>query len=206
MSELHDDDCICEVQVKKEKKIKKKSVLQNSIYDKSIQSPAPIEKQPKAIVSKCSGVQPFKLEDMEIEKVLVEYRIKGTKISSKSSDKPRITSKKPMETPKRLTVCEALKLSGFGDDWTKEKVSKMLKTPDGAELLEKVNNEYKQLTGKSTLSEKDIISCYPNYLKKSHRNVELVVQLDSDENIVSVSDRSKKSNKSNESKGSKFDL
>jgi hypothetical protein len=219
MSELHDEDCICEVEAKKAPKLKKvkkmKSVLQTSIYDKTVQSPAALEKQkqiksvlageqPKAVVSKCPSIQPFKLEDMEIGKVLVEYRIKDTKIASKSSDKPRITSTKPMEMPKRLSTCEALKLAGFGSDWTKEKVSKMLTTPDGAELLEKVNNEYKQLTGKSTLSEKDIISCYPNYLKKSRRNVELVVQLDSDENIVSVSDKSKKSKKTKT--GSKFDL
>ncbi len=225
MSELHNDDCICEAEVKKvkgDKKSKKdkdpkkeKSVLNSSIYDKTLPSPATLEKQkqiksilageqPKGLVSKCPGVQPFKLEDMEIEKVLVEYRIKDTKIANKSSDKPRITSTKPMETPKRLTTCEALKLAGFGDDWTKEKVSKMIKTPDGSELLEKVNSEYKQLTGKSVLSEKDIISCYPNYLKKSRRNVELVVQLDGDENIVSVSDKTKKSKKSKQ--GSKFDL
>jgi hypothetical protein len=208
MSELHDDDCICEAEAKKVKKVKKeKSVLQKSIYDKTVLSPATLEKQkqiksvlageqPKGVVSKCPGVQPFKLEDMEIEKVLVEYRIKDTKLVNKSSDKPRVTSTKPMETPKRLTTCEALKLAGFGSDWTKEKVSKMLKTPDGSQLLERVNEEYKQLTGKSVLSEKDIISCYPNYLKKSRRNVELVVQLDGDENIVSVSDKTKKPKKS----------
>jgi hypothetical protein len=186
MSDIHDDDCICEQEVKKVSK--PKSILQRSIYDKSLISPSQIAKTtPKAIVSKCKSVQPFKLEDMEIEKVLVEYRIKGT--PRVSSNKPRIESKRPMEAPKRLSVCEGLKIAGFSADWTKEKVAKLMNTPDGALLLKNVDKQYRELTGKSALSEKDIVSCYPNYLKKEKRNVELLVELDSDENILSVSEK-----------------
>lgn len=186
MTDIHNDDCICEQEVKKVSKKKEvKSILQSSIYDKSLILPSQIAKtSPKAIVSTCKGVQPFKLEDMEIERVLVEYRIKGL-----SSNKPRISSNKPMEPPKRLGVCEGLKLAGFSADWTKEKVAKLIATPDGAQILKKVDKQYRELTGKSALSEKDIVSCYPNYLKKEKRNVELLLELDADENILSVSEK-----------------
>jgi hypothetical protein len=195
MTDIHDDDCICEKEeVKKPSKKIPKSILERSIYDKDIVSPYVLavsktktKEEPKAIVSRCKSVQPFKLEDMEIEKVLVEYRIKG--LPRSSSNTPRIESKRPMEAPKRLSVCEGLKLSGFSVDWTKEKVAKLMNTPDGAQILKHVDQQYRELTGKSALSEKDIISCYPNYLKKEKRNVELLVELDSDENILSVSEK-----------------
>ena len=191
MTDIHDDDCICEQEVKKvSRKISTgtKSILQRSIYDKSLISPSQMAKTtPKAIVSSCKGVQPFKLEDMEIEKVLVEYRIKGT--PRVSSITPRIESKITMAPPKRLDICEGLKLAGFSADWTKEKVAKLMNTPDGELLLKNVDKQYRELTGKSALSEKDIVSCYPNYLKKEKRNVELLVELDSDENILSVSEK-----------------
>ena len=191
MTDIHDDDCICDLEPTKEKKIKA-SVLNKSIYDKTIISPSQISKKdPKAIVSKCTGMQPIKLEDMEIDKVLVEYRIKGLK--RPSTNTPRIKSKRVMQPPKRLSICESLKLAGFRDDWTKEKVAKLMNTPDGFELLKNVNEQYKQFSGKSVLGEKDILSCYPNYLKKEKRNVELLVQLDGDENIISVSEKSIKS-------------
>jgi hypothetical protein len=190
MSTKHDEDCMCEGETPK-----KESVLKKSIYDKSLKSPSEMAKiqKPKSIVSKCSSIQPFKLEDMEVDKVLVEYRIKGQQ--TKSSNAPRIVSKKPLTAPKRLETCEALKFAGFQPDWTKEKVAKMLQTPDGATLLQKVDAEYRQLTGKSSLGEKDIISCYPNYLKKERRNLELLVELDSDENILSVSEKGSKGSK-----------
>jgi hypothetical protein len=203
MSTKHDEDCMCEGETPK-----KESVLKKSIYDKSLKSPSEMAKnqkqnqEPKSVVSKCSSIQPFKLEDMEVGKVLVEYRIKGQQ--TKSSNAPRIVSKKPLTAPKRLEPCEALKFAGFQPDWTKEKVAKMLQTPDGTSLLQKVDAEYRQLTGKSALGEKDIISCYPNYLKKERRNVELLVELDGDENILSVSEKgSKASSKVKASKASK---
>lgn len=203
MSNKHDEDCMCEDE--RPKKVEKKeSVLKKSIYDKSLKSPAEVAKaaksnqEPKSIVSKCPNIQPFKLEDMEVDKVLVEYRIKGQPI--KSSNMPRIVSKKPLSAPKKLEPCDALKLAGFQADWTREKVAKMLQTPDGATLLKKVDTEYRQLTGKAALSEKDIISCYPNYTKKERRNVELLVELDSEENILSVTDKSKVAKNNTKSK------
>ena len=229
----HDEDCMCGAETESGKtdiKNKQVSVLSQSIYDKSVLSPAELAKiakvsqksDPKGIVSKCSGTQPFKLEDMkstcgflngkpnfsdmEVEKVLVEYRLKPTKREKeKVKEEPK---KKILETPQRLTVCESLKLAGFQSDWTKEKISSMLKTPDGSELLQKVDMEYRKLSGKSSLSESDILSCFPNYLKKEKRNVELIVELDSNENILSVSekkDKDKDSTKEKKSK-SKFSL
>jgi hypothetical protein len=203
MSTKHDEDCMCEDERPK-KAEKKVSVLKKSLYDKSLKSPSDLVKEistPKSIVSRCPNIQPFKLEDMEVDKVLVEYRIKGQPI--KSSNMPRIVSKKPLSAPKKLEPCEALKLAGFQPDWTREKVSKMLQSPDGSALLKKVDEEYRQLTGKAALSEKDIIACYPNYTKKERRNLELLVELDSDENILSVSE--KKNKVANNTK-SKFNL
>jgi hypothetical protein len=138
---------------------------------------------------------------MEVDKVLVEYRIKGQPV--KSSNMPRIVSKKPLTAPKKLEPCDALKLAGFQPDWTRETVAKMLQSPDGSALLKKVDEEYRQLTGKAALSEKDIIACYPNYTKKDRRNLELLVELDGDENILSVSE--KKNKVANNTK-SKFNL
>ena len=203
MSE-HEEDCMCGAETESSKSKKPVSVLSQSIYDKSVLSPAELAKiakvsAPKGIVSKCSGTQPFKLEDMEVEKVLVEYRLKPTKKEKEKEE----TKKKILETPQRLTVCESLKLAGFQSDWTKEKISSMLKTPDGSELLEKVDMEYRKLSGKSSLSESDILSCFPNYLKKEKRNVELVVELDSNEKILSVSE---KGLKDKDKKKSKFSI
>lgn len=199
MSNKHDEDCMCEDE--RPKKVEKaESVLRKSLYDKSLKSPSEIA-TPKSIVSRCPNIQPFKLEDMEVDKVLVEYRIKGQPV--KSSNMPRIVSKKPLTAPKKLEPCDALKLAGFQPDWTRETVAKMLKSPDGSALLKKVDEEYRQLTGKAALSEKDIIACYPNYTKKDRRNLELLVELDGDENILSVSE--KKNKVSNNTK-SKFNL
>ena len=204
----HDDDCMCGAETESKKQV---SVLSQSIYDKSVLSPAELAKiakvsqksDPKGIVSKCNGTQPFKLEDMEVEKVLVEYRLKSTKKEKVIVPEPK---KKIIETPQRLTVCESLKLAGFQSDWTKEKISSMLKTPDGSELLQKVDMEYRKLSGKSSLSESDILSCFPNYLKKEKRNVELVVELDSNEHILSVSEKKDKDNKKEKKSKSKFSL
>jgi hypothetical protein len=203
MSNKQDEDCMCEDE--RPKKVEKKeSVLKKSLYDKSLKSPAEVAKgisTPKSIVSRCPNIQPFKLEDMEVDKVLVEYRIKGQPV--KSSNMPRIVSKKPLMAPKKLGPCDALKLAGFQPDWTRETVAKMLQSPDGSALLKKVDEEYRQLTGKAALSEKDIIACYPNYTKKDRRNLELLVELDGDENILSVSE--KKNKVANNTK-SKFNL
>jgi hypothetical protein len=203
MSNKQDEDCMCEDE--RPKKVEKKqSVLKKSLYDKSLKSPAEVAKgisTPKSIVSRCPNIQPFKLEDMEVDKVLVEYRIKGQPV--KSSNMPRIVSKKPLTAPKKLEPCDALKLAGFQPDWTRETVAKMLQSPDGSALLKKVDEEYRQLTGKAALSEKDIIACYPNYTKKDRRNLELLVELDGDENILSVSE--KKNKVANNTK-SKFNL
>jgi hypothetical protein len=203
MSNKQDEDCMCEDE--RPKKVEKKeSVLKKSLYDKSLKSPAEVAKgisTPKSIVPRCPNIQPFKLEDMEVDKVLVEYRIKGQPV--KSSNMPRIVSKKPLTAPKKLEPCDALKLAGFQPDWTRETVAKMLQSPDGSALLKKVDEEYRQLTGKAALSEKDIIACYPNYTKKDRRNLELLVELDGDENILSVSE--KKNKVANNTK-SKFNL
>lgn len=209
-----EDDCMCDAEKAVQKGIDKRtgkqaSVLSQSIYDKNVLSPAELAQisaakdasKPKGIVSKCSGTAPFKLEDMEVEKVLVEYRFKP----SKTEKKEKLEKKKILETPKKLTVCESLKLAGFQSDWTKEKISRMIQTPDGAQLLEKVDMEFRQLSGKSSLSELDILSCFPNYLKKEKRNVELVVELDSDEKILSVSEKND-NNAKKEKKKSKFSI
>ena len=123
----HDEDCMCGAETESGKsgtKKKQVSVLSQSIYDKSVLSPAEMAKiakvsqksVPKGIVSKCNGIQAFKLEDMEVEKVLVEYRLKSTKKEKVIVPEPK---KKILETPQRLTVCESLKLAGFQSDWTK---------------------------------------------------------------------------------------
>jgi len=182
-----DDDCMCEPPV---------SLLRQSIYDKSLPPPPPKPQPPfcrqrqRQRQSCPPAAANFDLANMEIDKVLVEYRFKDQQY--KSSNRPRITHvkhKRPLEAPKRLGVCEGLKLAGFQKDWTKEKVAALLKTPDGAELVRKVDMEYRQLTGKASLSEQDILSCYPNYLKYERRNVELLLELDSKENILSVSEK-----------------
>jgi hypothetical protein len=185
-----DDYCMCE----EEPPV---SLLRQSIYDKSLPPPPPKPQAPFCRQQQQQQQRPpplpaasFDLANMEIDKVLVEYRFKGQQYPS--SNRPRITQvkhKRPLEAPKRLGVCEGLKLAGFQKDWTKEKVARLLKTPDGAELVRKVDMEYRQMTGKASLSEQDILSCYPDYLKYERRNVELLLELDAKENILSVREK-----------------
>lgn len=166
-----DDDCMCNLETsiipkdldaiaalekskRKEAQKQKIDVMKTSIYDKktipittTIATQTLREKQiekPKALVSKCENIQPFKLEDLEVEKVLVEYKRKDKKI-------------------KKIDMCNAFKLAGFGQDWTKEKVKEMSMTPDGRILLEKVNSELQRITGLDFISEDDIKRCYINY-------------------------------------------
>jgi hypothetical protein len=184
-------------------------LLRQSIYDKSLPPPPPKPQAPLCRQRPPVPAASFNLANMEIDKVLVEYRFKGQQY--KSSNRPRITQvkhKRPLEAPKRLGVCEGLKLAGFQKDWTKEKVARLLKTPDGAELVRKVDMEYRQLTGKSSLSEQDILSCYPDYLKDERRNVELLLELDSKENILSVREKKMEptKSKSNSKSKSKFNF
>lgn len=199
MSQQDDDYCMCESVAPPV------PLLRQSIYDKSLPPPPSKPQAPLCRQRPPVPAASFNLANMEIDKVLVEYRFKGQQY--KSSNRPRITQvkhKRPLEAPKRLGVCEGLKLAGFQKDWTKEKVARLLKTPDGAELVRKVDMEYRQLTGKASLSEQDILSCYPDYLKDERRNVELLLELDSKENILSV--REKKMKPTNSKTKSKFNL
>ena len=209
------EDCLCE---------KTASLLQQSLYDKSLppppRAPPPYCQQAPAPAPALSSAAPkgFNMSDlanMEVDKVLIEYRFKDQ--AYHSSNRPRITHhelppppspsqgqqgqqgqrRPPLEAPKRVGVCEGLKLAGFQKDWTKEKVARLLATPDGAELVKKVDMEYRQMTGKSSLSEKDILSCYPDYLRTERRNVELLLELDSKENILSVREKSQRSKSKN---------
>lgn len=204
MSSQQDDNCMCG-----EEEEPPVSLLRQSIYDKSLPPPPPKPQAPfcrqRPSAPPMMPAASFDLANMEIDKVLVEYRFKGQKYES--SNRPRITQvkhKRPLEAPKRLGVCEGLKLAGFQKDWTKEKVARLLNTPDGAELVRKVDMEYRQMTGKASLSEQDILSCYPDYLKYERRNVELLLELDSKENILSV--REKKMKPTNSKTKSKFNL
>jgi hypothetical protein len=166
------DDCICEIQEKKHKQtqdLKKVDVLKTSIYDKKtikISSIEPVLKKkskviqkeleeskekeqiigkPKGIVSKCNNISPLKLDDLEIDRVLVEYR----------------------RAPTKSNMCNILKLAGFNPNWTKSDVKKLLETPDGTMLLARINNDIQRLTGKDFISEEDITRCFPNYLKET---------------------------------------
>jgi hypothetical protein len=203
------EDCLCE------KTAAAASVLHQSLYDKSLppppRAPAPYCQQrpsssSSSLLSSSSLPRGFNMSDlanMEVDKVLIEYRFKDQ--AYHSSNRPRIThhevssqgrQRPPLEAPKRVGVCEGLKLAGFQKDWTKEKVARLLATPDGAELVKKVDMEYRQMTGKASLSEKDILSCYPDYLRAERRNVELLLELDSKENILSVREKGKSKGKS----------
>jgi hypothetical protein len=167
------DECICDIQEEK-KKSKKVDVLKTSIYDKktikvsSIEpvylpkdlkekekrtvSIGPIEsiksiesiKKPKGIVSKCENISPLKLDDLEVEKVFVEYRRKKSKND----------------------MCNILRLAGFNPNWTKSDIKRLLETPDGTVLLSQINSEIQRLTGKDFISEEDIVMCLPNYLNR----------------------------------------
>lgn len=191
------EDCLCE----KTAAAAATPLLQQSLYDKSLPPPpkAPAPYCQQRPVAPPKGFNMSDLANMEVDKVLIEYRFKDK--AYHSSNRPRIThhelppgrpGRPPLEAPKRVGVCDGLKLAGFQKDWTKEKVARLLATPDGAELINKVDMEYRQLTGKSSLSEKDILSCYPNYLRTERRNVELLLELDSKENILSVREKKNK--------------
>lgn len=183
-----EDQCLCELdetqkakeaQAKKTKDEKVKDLMKKSIYDKKVEIPEDIKEQEdkvRAPVAKCSNIQPFKLEDMDIEKVLVEYRVKKPKTETVPKNDTKKVEKEKKDAPK-MSDCEAFRLAGFQHDWTKEKIEGLLKSDDGRALLERVDREFKRLTGKKTISESDILKCYPNYLKKS-KNIQLSIKID----------------------------
>ena len=184
-----EDQCECELEqkkvTKKTKDEKIKDLMQKSIYDKKVEIPKDTLKSKEVIdmetvdkirapVAKCSNIQPFKLEDMDIEKVLVEYKIRRPKPEKvEKKDKKDETNKKE----EKISLCDAFRLAGFQQDWTKEKVENMLKSEDGRMILERVDREFKRLTGKKTITESDILSCFPNYLKRS-KNIQLSIKID----------------------------
>ncbi len=197
-----EDQCLCELdetqkakeaQAKKTKDEKVKDLMKKSIYDKKVEIPEDVtEDKVRAPVAKCSNIQPFKLEDMvtmtfgashlnngspmDIEKVLVEYRVKKPKTETVPKNDTRKVEKEKKDVSK-MSDCEAFRLAGFQHDWTKEKIEGLLKSDDGRALLERVDREFKRLTGKKTISESDILKCYPNYLKKS-KNIQLSIKID----------------------------
>ena len=181
----NEDKCECEIEQKPTKSTPK-DIMKQSIYDKKVELPQvdKVDKLDKvdkvrAQVAKCSNIQPFKLEDMDIEKVLVEYRIRKPKADATEKSAKNDTKKveKENKSASKMSDCDAFRLAGFQHDWTKEKVEGMLKSDDGRALLERVDREFKRLTGKKTISESDILKCYPNYLKKS-KNIQLSIKID----------------------------
>lgn len=196
-----EDTCDCEIdESQKVNQMKKKMtkedkisyLMKQSIYDKSIEIPKKLDKDKrgekriaekgideKRILSKCSPILPFKLEDMNVEKVLVEYRIAKPKsiVKENISKNEKKSIKKIKEASSGMSDCDAFRLAGFQQDWTKEKVEGMLKSDDGRMLLERVDREFKKLTGKKIIAESDILKCYPNYLNKA-KNIQLSIKID----------------------------
>ncbi len=150
-----EDNCLCEVEVKKP-----------SIYDKIIKTPKK-EKCP-------ANHPPFDLNNMDIEKVLVEYKVRRPVENPSEKETGSVRMGKSVSA---MGDCEAFKLSGFQPDWTKEKIEILMNSDDGRALLDKVDKEFKRLTGKTMITESDIIKCYPNYLKKS-KNIQMSIKID----------------------------
>ena len=63
-----------------------------------------------------------------------------------------------------LSVCDALRKSGFDPSWTHKDVMKMLQTPDGKHKINKVNQSVIESTKLDKLTNTDIVKCYPNYI------------------------------------------
>lgn len=62
-----------------------------------------------------------------------------------------------------ITLCQALVQSGFNPKWTIQDVKEMLQTPKGKDKLSKINSQVTELTGMKSISNKDIIRCFPHY-------------------------------------------
>lgn len=161
----YDEDCQCEI----DKTKKPKDILKSSIYDKKVEVVPKTKAQKareakekaakeakdakvRAPVSQCGDLRPVKLDDLEVDRVLIEYR-----------QRPIRTSEVGEEN--RLPLCDAFKMAGFQADWTKKKIENMLKSDDGKMILKKVDSEFKRITGKPKITEKDILQCYPNYFE-----------------------------------------
>ena len=187
---MSEEDCECELD---QEQLDKLNILKQSIYDKTVtytkkkvpsETVKEKEKQTKeekqlkeekvkAPMSQCSNLSPLNLEDMDVDKILVEYRVR--KSTKKSSEKE--TKSVEMEnTAYPMADCDAFRMAGFQPDWTKEKIEGMLKSEDGRMILSKADQEFKKLTGKKIISEKDIVKCYPNYLKRS-KKIQLSIEL-----------------------------
>ncbi len=64
----------------------------------------------------------------------------------------------------KISICEALKKSGFDPSWTLNDISEMLKTPDGQQQIKKINQSVINLSKIEKLTNQDIVNCYPQYI------------------------------------------
>jgi len=64
----------------------------------------------------------------------------------------------------KVTVCDALKRSGFNASWTHEDVKKLSQTPDGQKKINQINQDVLKLTKLEKLTNQDIVNCYPKYI------------------------------------------
>lgn len=122
------------------------------------------KKAEQSIRDTCSK-QPLPMEGLGIAKIIVEYQPKV------AQEKPQNISiaivkdeEKKEEKITKVDKCTALELSGFNKNWTKKDVEDLMKTEDGKHLLNRIDKEYKFLTGADTLADEDIAACYKTFV------------------------------------------
>lgn len=68
--------------------------------------------------------------------------------------------------PARHGLCQTLEQAGFNPRWTYDDVRNLWATPEGKATLRKLNESVMRATGLSRLTNQQITSCYPNYIRE----------------------------------------
>lgn len=67
--------------------------------------------------------------------------------------------------PARHGLCQTLEQAGFNPQWTYDDVRNLWETPEGKDTLRTLNETVIRATGLSRLTNQQIASCYPNYIR-----------------------------------------
>jgi hypothetical protein len=66
-------------------------------------------------------------------------------------------------TTHTATLCKALEKTGFNPEWTLTDIESLQRTANGRKTLITINSMVKKLTGIKHITNRDIMSCYPNF-------------------------------------------
>ena len=79
---------------------------------------------------------------------------------------PQKIAIQPVQPQEKVNVCQALNRAGFDPHWNLETVNQILQTQEGRQRLEKINSDVLSMTNLQSLTNQEIVNCYPNYISE----------------------------------------